>query len=299
MSLVLVTGGAGFIGSHLTEGLLEKNYRVRVLDNLVSGNRLWVSNHAEFIEGDICDLEICKQAMLGVEGVFHCAAMSRAGPSLEQIDVCTHTNIVGTQNILLASREAQVKKIIYSGSSTHYGNQAPPHHESQTAAEFLNFYALSKSVGEKYCLMFDELFNLPCIVLRYFNVYGPRQPMTGTYALVMGIFLQKWLNGEALEIHGDGTQSRDFIHVKDVVNANIMAYESSLRHEILNVGSGKAITIQEVADIISSYQIYTARRKGDADATLADISLIQSKLNWRPSINFKEALSAQKKELRN
>ena len=176
----------------MAEALIDKGYQVRILDNLSYGQVDCVPAAAEFVKGDIGCLETCHQAMLGISGVFHCAAMSRAGPSLDNIDCCTQVNIVGTQNILIAARDAGVKKIIYSGSSTYYGNQPAPHQEYETPGEFINFYALSKRVGEQYCLLFDEVFNLPCIILRYFNVYGPRQPKVGAYALVMGIFLQQW-----------------------------------------------------------------------------------------------------------
>ena len=134
--------------------------------------------------------------------------------------------------------------------------------------------------------MFDEIFNLPCIVLRYFNVYGPRQPQAGAYALVLGIFLKRWAKGETLQIHGEGKQRRDFIHVTDIATANIAAYESNLRHEVFNVGSGVNISIKELANIISSNQMHEARRAGDAEVTLADISRIQSMLNWGPQVDF-------------
>ena len=139
------------------------------------------------------------------------------------IAICTEQNILGTQNMLIAARDAGVSKFVYSGSSTFYGNAAPPHREDM-APEFLNFYSLSKEVGERYCRMFQKLFGLKTVVLRYFNVYGPRQPETGAYALVLGIFLRRWLNGQTLEIHGDGSQRRDFIHVSDVAEANIAAF---------------------------------------------------------------------------
>ena len=289
-NIVLVTGGAGFIGSHLSRALLDKGYKVRVLDNLSYGHREWVPEKAELIEGDICDLETCRQAMQNVIGVFHCAAMSRSAPSLDNIDGCTRSNILGTQNILIAARDAHVKKIIYSGSSTYYGNQPPPHHEYDTPADFFNFYALSKHVGEQYCLMFDKVFNLPCIILRYFNVYGPRQPQSGAYALVLGIFLKRSLEGEALHIHGNGSQRRDFIHVHDVVTANINAFESEIHHEIFNIGSGTNISIKELADMFSPNQIYQPRRTADADITLADISRAKQLLNWQPSISLKHGI---------
>ncbi|MEO8894574.1 MAG: NAD-dependent epimerase/dehydratase family protein [Rhizomicrobium sp.] len=287
--LVLVTGGAGFIGSHLSEGLLAAGYRVRVLDSLVYGRRDWVPAGAEFLEGDIRDIAACNKAMDGVDGVFHCAAMSRSGPSQDLIDVCTQSNIIGTQNMLLAARDASVKRFVYSGSSTYYGNHPPPHREVDPA-DLLNIYGVTKRVGEQYSLMFDQSFDLPAIVLRYFNVYGPHQPETGAYALVLGIFLRRWADGQTLEIHGDGSQRRDFVHVRDVVRANIAAYESDLRGEVFNVGSGSNISVKELADMISPDQRHTAARQGDSVATLADISKIRAALGWKPEISFVEGL---------
>src|SRR5436190_14803084 len=148
MTSVLVTGGAGFIGSHLCEGLLARGYKVRVLDSLIYGDRQAVPSGAEFIEGDIRDIATCQRAATGMDGVFHCAAMSRSGPSQEQIDICTGSNITGTQNMLLAARDAGVKRFIYSGSSTYYGNRPPPHRESDPP-DLLNMYGLTKRVGEQ------------------------------------------------------------------------------------------------------------------------------------------------------
>jgi len=293
MTKVLVTGGGGFIGSHLCEGLLARGYQVRVLDSLIYGRREHVPPQADFIQGDICDLATCQRAADGVEGVFHCAAMSRPGPSQEQIDVCTQSNITGTQNMLLAARDTGVRGFIYSGSSTYYGNRPVPHRESDPP-DLLNIYGLTKHVGEQYCLLFDRSFNLPCVVLRYFNVYGPRQPETGAYALVLGIFLNHLAENKALEIYGDGTQRRDFVHVRDVVAANISAFEhareSGVHGEIFNVGSGENFSVKELADMISPYQVHAQARKGDADATMADISKIKAALGWSPKISFAEGL---------
>jgi nucleoside-diphosphate-sugar epimerase len=293
MTSVLVTGGAGFIGSHLSEGLLARGYTVRVLDNLAYGKREAVPARAEFIEGDIRDPETCRRAAAGMEGVFHCAAMSRSGPSQEQIEVCTGSNIAGTQNMLLAARDAGVRRFIYSGSSTYYGNRPPPHHESDLP-DLLNIYGLTKRVGEQYCLLFDEGFDLPAVVLRYFNVYGPGQPETGAYALVLGIFLRRHAEGKVLEIHGDGSQRRDFVHVRDVVAANISVYESKLRGEVFNVGSGESFSVKELADMISPRQVHVAGRKGDSAATLADISKIRAALGWSPQISFADGLKELK-----
>ena len=196
MKTVLVTGGAGFIGGHLCEGLLARGLRVRVLDSLVYGRRDWVPTKCEFIAGDIRDLETCHRTAAGMDGVFHCAAMSRSGPSQEQIDICTGSNITGTQNMLLAARDAGVRRFIYSGSSTYYGNRAPPHRESDPP-DLLNIYGLTKRVGEQYCLLFDEGFDLPCVVLRYFNVYGLRWLETGVYAWCWD-FLRRHAEGKPL-----------------------------------------------------------------------------------------------------
>jgi nucleoside-diphosphate-sugar epimerase len=289
MKNILVTGGAGFIGSHLCEGLLARGYAVRVLDSLVYGKREWVPAPCEFIEGDIRDMDACNKAAAGMDGVLHCAAMSRSGPSQEQIEVCTGANITGTQNMLLAARDAGVKRFIYSGSSTCYGNRPPPHREDDPA-DILNIYGLTKRVGEQYTLLFDQDFDLPSLVLRYFNVYGPRQPETGAYALVLGIFLRRAADGQVLEIHGDGSQRRDFVHVRDVVAANIAALESKVRGTVFNVGSGTSLSVKELADMISPDQIHTEGRKGDSLATLADISRIKAALGWAPQVSFAEGL---------
>ncbi len=293
MKNVLVTGGAGFIGSHLCEGLLAAGYRVRVLDSLIYGKREWVPQAAEFIEGDIRDINACHRATTGMDAVLHCAAMSRSGPSQEHLDLCTQSNIAGTQNMLLAARDAGVKKFVYSGSSTYYGSRTPPHRESDPP-DFLNIYGLTKRVGEQYCLLFDKDFDLPCIVFRYFNVYGPRQPETGAYALVLGIFLRRAAERKILEIHGDGSQRRDFVHVRDIVSANLAALKSPVRGEVFNVGSGTNISVKELADMISPDQVHTEGRKGDSTATLADISKIKAALNWSPLVSFADGL----KELR-
>ncbi len=286
---VLVTGGAGFIGGHLSQRLIDRGYDVRVLDNLSFGKREWVPAKAEFIEGDIRDIDTCHKVSQGVVGMFHCAAMSRSGPSMDAIDTCTQQNVVGTQNVLIAARDAKLRKLVYSGSSTFYGSQPAPHHEG-TPPDFLNFYGLSKAVGEQYCLLFNRIYDFPTVVLRYFNVYGPRQPQVGAYALVLGIFLRNWMDGKTLEIHGGGDQRRDFIHVHDIADANIAAFESDVRGETFNVGSGTNISIKALADLITPDQVIMPRRAGDAMETLADISHIRAKLGWEPKVTFADGL---------
>lgn len=286
---VLITGGAGFIGSHLVEACLERGYKVRVLDNLTLGRRAWVRTEAELLEGDIQDLNCCRQAVEGCDGVFHLAAMSRSAASLDNVEICTNNNIIGTQNVLIASREASVKKVVYSGSSTYYGNQKPPHREDMPP-NYLNFYGLSKHVGEEYCLLFDRLYGVETIVLRYFNVYGPRLSGDGAYALVISIFLNQLKSGKPLTIHGSGEQTRDFVHVTDVAQANILAFESAIHGATYNVGTGIPVSVKELADLISPQQIHEARRAGDAESTQADITRIQRELQWQPRIAFKQGL---------
>jgi nucleoside-diphosphate-sugar epimerase len=287
--LVLVTGGAGFIGSHLTDSLIALGYRVRIIDNLSQGQREWISGEAEFVEGDISRLEDCRRACRGVDGIFHLAAMSRVAPSLDDINSCTQPNVVGTQNILIAAREFGVQRLVYAGSSTYYGNQKAPQHEGMSP-ELLNYYSLSKYVGEQYCALFSRMYGLSISIVRYFNVYGPRQPETGAYALVIGIFLDRAKLGLPLVIHGDGTQRRDFVHVRDAAGATIRVFESDASGEVFNVGSGTNVSVQEIADLISPRQEYAARRAGDAEVTLADTSRIRARLGWQAQVRFEDGL---------
>lgn len=286
----LVTGGAGFIGSYMTEFLLSLGHQVRVLDNVSQGRREWVPEEAEFLEGDIAVAGVVQRVIEGVDGVFHMAAMSKVAPSIERIEFCTEQNVLGTQNLLVACRQAKIKKLVYSGSSTYYGSQAPPHHEN-LLPNCLTPYALSKYVGEQYCGLFTRLYGLPTVSLRYFNVYGHRQPREGAYALVMGIFLDQFKKGEPLIIHGDGSQRRDFVHVRDVIRANWAAYQSDVQDTVLNVGTGTNISIKELADMISKNQMFQPRRRGDADVTLADISRIKALTDWQPSVRFIDGLA--------
>ena len=286
---MLVTGGAGFIGSHLAERLYQSGYKVRVLDNLSQGRREWVHPSADFIEGDLTDPATCRRACKDVTGIFHLAAMSKVAPSIDKFEFCTEQNIIGTQNLLIAARDAKVRKLVYSGSSTYYGNGAPPQVET-ALPNCLNPYAVSKYVGEQFCEIFTRLYRLPTVSLRYFNVYGPRQPSVGAYALVLGIFLEQKRRGKPLTVHGDGSQRRDFVHVSDVAEANLAAYRSDVEGIVMNVGSETNISIQEIADMISPCQERLPRRKGDAEVTLADISRIRRLLGWEPKVSFAEGL---------
>lgn len=286
---LVVTGGAGFIGSHLTESLIEGGYKVRVIDNLSTGKKEFVPQKADFYEGDILDRGILKKVFKGASGVFHIAAMSKVAPSIDKPEFCTEQNIIGIQNVLIAAKDAGIKRVVYSASSSSYGNRPAPQREDMLP-DPLNPYALSKYVGEQYCRLWTYLYKLPTISLRFFNVYGPRQPETGAYALVLGIFLKQHKENKPLTIHGYGTQRRDFVHVSDVVRALISAYKSKASGIVLNVGSGGNISIKELADLISSNQVYGPRRRGDAGTTLADITKIKKILNWRPKVAMEQGI---------
>ena len=265
---VLVTGGAGFIGSHLVELLIEKGYEVTVLDNLSQGNKDWIHPQAQFVEGDILDTDKLNYVTANKEAVFHLAAMSRVLPSLTQSPlVSAQNNIIGTLNVLEAARVAKCSKVVYSASSTYYGNRPAPH-QTNDRHDLLTPYALTKHVGELYCQLYTRFYKLSTHCLRYFQVYGPRQPTTGEYATVVGIFQNQKKNNEPLTIQGDGLQRRDFVHVKDCAKANLLALEYDWQG-ITNVGTGISHSIRDLADMISPNQIFTEPRKHDMRETKA------------------------------
>ena len=288
---VLVTGGAGFIGSHLADALVRARYEVRVLDNFASGQREYVIPSAELFERDIRDLEAIRPVFKGVDCVFHTAALPRVMLSIEQ-PVETHmVNVVGTLNMLIAARDAGVKRVIYSGSSSVYGDQAElPLRETMTPNP-LNPYALQKLAGEQYTRMFHRLFGMETLTLRYFNVYGPRMTTEGAYVTVIGLFIRERLAGRPLTIHGDGTQTRDFTHVSDVVRANLAAMKSAIADgRALNVGRGGAFSVNEIAALVGGAKVYGERRPGDPQATLADLTETRKVLGWVPQVDTAEAV---------
>lgn len=286
----LVTGGAGFIGSHLANTLKKKGHYVRVLDNLSFGDKEKLDTGIDLIVGDITNVNDCKTATDGIDGVFHMAAFSRSGPSFDKSELCHNSNVTGTLNLLNAGLENSVKKIIYSGSSTFYGNTLGSQHE-EMPGDFLNFYGLTKHIGEMYIAQYGKNYGLNFNILRYFNVYGPGQPSEGEYALVLGIFLGRLKKGEKLEIHGTGEQRRDFIHVYDVVEANLKAMESDITGEVFNIGSGVNHSIIDIAKLFPIERYHTERRTGDAEETLADISKAKKLLNWQPKVTLEQGLN--------
>jgi len=297
--ILLVTGGAGFIGSNLVDALIAHGHPVRILDNFENGKRGNLNPKADLIAADIRDAEAIHAAFEGVDTVFHVAALPRIPLSIAD-PVRTHmTNVVGTLNVLVASRDAGVRRVIYSGSSSVYGTQPTMPLRETMAPNPLNPYALQKSVGEQYTRMFHRFFGLQTLTLRYFNVYGPRMTFDGAYVTVIAAFLEACKRGLPLTIHGDGEQTRDFTHVSDVVEANIMAMRAATGDgRALNIGAGHNVSVNRIAALIGGPITRGAPRAGDMRDTLADISEAANILGWRPKVTIEDGLAALLKEHR-
>ena len=284
---LLVTGGAGFIGSNLTDELVRLGHEVLIIDNLSLGKKEYLNPRAKFFKKDIRDYKSISPVFKGVDCVFHLAAQPRIQPSIINPAESFDNNVLGTFNVLLASHRNKVKKIVYSASSSAYGDQPKlPLKETMTAYP-KNPYALFKYMGEEMCHLFHGLYGLPTVCLRYFNVYGERQSTKGAYATVIGIFLSQKKIGKALTIVGDGNQRRDFTYVKDVANANILAMKSQkVIGRLINIGSGENYSVNEVAKMIDKKHIFIPPRPGETKVTLADISVAKKLLGWRPKVRL-------------
>ena len=297
MTISLVTGGAGFIGSHIVEQLLNWGHMVVVVDNEYSDNDNfhWRKDTLN-IKADITDYEALKKAFTGVSYVFHLAAEARIGPAIENPVNAVNINTIGTCNVLQCAREFGVKKVLYSSTSSGYGMNESPNVETQPD-DCLNPYSVSKVAGEKLCKMYTDLYGLKTIVFRYFNVFGERAPRKGQYAPVTGIFLRQKAAGEPLTIVGDGEQRRDYIYVKDVANANLMASISNPDDEaygqVYNVGSGKNYSVNEIASFISDNTINIPPRIGEARNSLANIEKIQKTFAWKPRTDVEQWIKTQ------
>ena len=292
----LVTGGAGFIGSHIVDRLLSMGYEVIVIDNEYSDNenfnwREESQNH----KYDICDYENTRSLYDGVDYVFHTAAEARIGPAIQNPVNAVNINALGTCTVLQCAREAGVKKVMYSSTSAAYGLNQSPNIETQPN-DCLNPYSVSKVAGEELCKMYTRLYGLPTIIFRYFNVYGERAPRKGQYAPVTGIFMRQKEAGETLTIVGDGHQRRDFIYVGDVANANIMAAISNpdldAYGQIYNVGTGTNYSIRQIAKMISEDTINISPRPGEARTSLANINKIKKTFGWQPKMKLEDWIGA-------
>ena len=287
----LVTGGAGFIGSHIVGKLLHNNHQVVVIDNESSEANdafNWYEDDAENHVVDIRDFDACRPLFDGVEYVFHLAAHSRIQLAMQRPKDCLETNYFGTYNMLECARQAGVSRFVNSSTSSSYGLLNEPPLQEDMKTDCLNPYSASKVGAETLCQMYHRLHGLRTITLRYFNVYGPRQPLKGMYAPVIGLFEEQKKRGEPLTIVGDGEQRRDFTHVSDVVNANICAMMTNYSGITVNIGSGKNYSVNEVAAFISDDTIKIPERPGEARETLADNSRAQKLLSWTPQTSLEE-----------
>jgi len=296
MGICLVTGGAGFIGSHIVEELLNLGYKVRVIDNFCTGkmrNIKHLISDIELIKGDIRDREQLSLALDNAEYVFHEAALRSVPRSVDDPLSTNDVNVYGTLLLLEVARKKKVKRIIYASSSSVYGNvPILPKREDQVPAP-ISPYAVSKLVGEYYCKVYTEIYGLDTISLRYFNVFGPRQDPYSRYAAVVPKFILLALKDEPLEIHGDGKQSRDFTYVKNVVKANIRAMHVKRGGgKVYNIACGEKYSVLDIAEVVGKilrkklrYR-FTSPRKGDVRHTLADISLAEKELGYKPEVDF-------------
>ncbi len=298
MAKVLVTGGAGFIGSNLVDALIERGDEVIIIDNLATGKKENINPKAKFFNEDIRNLEKIKPLFKGVDYVFHFAAFPRVQPSIEDPITSNDINLNGTLNVLVAARDAGVKKFVYSASSSAYGNQEKMPLSEDMSALPISPYGLQKYIGELYCRLFSYVYKLPTVSLRYFNVYGRRQATEGAYCLVMGIFVRQRLNGEPMTIVGDGEQRRDFTSITDVVRANILAAESEKvgNGEVINIGRGNNYSINELAKMIGGPTVNVAPRI-EPKETLADNSLARELLGWEPTVELPEWMKEYKKAM--
>lgn len=294
----IVTGGAGFIGSHIVDALVGRGDEVHVIDNLVAGKWERVNPKANFHEKDIRDFDAIAPLFADAHVVFHLAALPRVQPSIKDPLTSHGVNSGGTMNVLVAARDAGVKRFVYSASSSAYGNQDTlPLHEGMEARP-MSPYALQKYTGELSCKLFSQLYGLPTVSLRYFNVYGSRQTTEadGAYATVIGIFLGQRAAGRPMSVVPDGTQSRDFTHVRDVVRANLLAAESDKvgKGEVINIGTGRAYSINDVAAMIGGPTVFVEPRL-EPKRTLADITKAKELLGWEPTVDFKQGIEELKK----
>ena len=293
----LVTGAAGFIGSNLTDYLLDLDHQVICVDNKSADNdKFHWNDKAWNVDCDITDYKAMKNVFNKVDYVFHLAAESRLQSAIQNPIEAVKKNCVGTTVMLQCAREAGVKRFVYSSTSSGYGNNPYPNVETQPD-DCLNPYSASKIAGEKFCKMYTELYGLETVILRYFNVFGRRSPARGQYAPVIGIFQRQRDAGEPLTIVGDGEQRRDYIYVKDVANANVMAAISNpdddAYGQVYNVGSGKNYSVNEIASFISDDTINIPPRIGEARNSLANIDKIQKTFAWKPEVDVEEWIKTQ------
>ena len=290
----IVTGGAGFIGSHLVEDLVKDNHKVIVIDNFKIGrknNLKSVQKKIKLVNGDIREFKKISKYFKGVDNVYHLAALADIVPSIENPNEYYSTNVTGTLNVLRASIQNNVKRFIYSASSSCYGipKKYPTKENSDIIPQYP--YALTKRLGEELVLHFAKVYKLNATSLRFFNVYGLRARTSGSYGAVFGVFLAQILAGKPLTIVGTGEQKRDFTYVSDIISAiTKVSKKKYLSGNVMNVGSGKTVSVNKIAKLLGGKKINIPKRPGEPDITFADISKIKRKTGWRPKININQGI---------
>ncbi|MBE7411840.1 MAG: SDR family oxidoreductase [Leptospiraceae bacterium] len=290
----IVTGGAGFIGSHIVDVLLENNYEVIVLDNFSTGRRINLDSVKDKVEIIECDISVQGnwiKKFKGIDKVFHIAALADIVPSIQSPDAYFQSNVVGTFNIMQACRLNNVRRVVYAASSSCYGipDVYPTPENAPIQPQYP--YALTKRMGEEIVIHWAKVYKLPALSLRFFNVYGPRSRTSGTYGAVFGVFLAQKLAGNPLTVVGDGSQTRDFTYVRDVAEAVFVAANSNKVGEIYNVGSGATISVNRIVELLGGEKVFIPKRPGEPDCTFADISKIKAELKWCPKVSIEEGVS--------
>ena len=293
MTTAIVTGGAGFIGSHLVDALLAENISVRVIDNYSTGrpeNLAHVAGQVELVEADFAKSGSWQKLFQDTDWVFHIGALADIVPSIQRPADYFQANVDGTFNVLEAAKNAGVKRFVYAASSSCYGipDNYPTSEDADISPQYP--YALTKRLGEELVMHWAQLYNLPAIALRLFNVYGPRSLTSGTYGAVLGVFLAQKLAKKPFTVVGDGTQTRDFTYVTDVANAFLTAAQSSVCEEIFNVGSGETVSVNRLVELLGVEVTYIPKRPGEPDCTYADITKIRRDLKWQPKVSIKQGV---------
>ena len=300
MAHYLITGGAGFIGSHLTEELVRRRHRVRVADSLITGKRSNIAHlpDVEFLEGDVADLEFARRAAAGCEYVLHQAAIPSVPRSVKDPILSNRANVDGTLNMLVAARDAGVRRLVFAGSSSAYGNTPTlPKHEGMPTSP-LSPYALQKVIGEQYLQMFTRLYGLETVTIRYFNVFGPRQDPSSPYSGVISVFATALLQNRPPTIFGNGEQTRDFTYVANVVDGVLRACEAPKANgQIINVATGGRISLNQLFETMKRLigatvePVYAETRAGDVSDSQADITLAREILGYEPTVTFEDGLA--------